>query len=164
MKTANNNTAAAPCKLTAAEVAAAVAVYNAKNAAVLDYLHTAENGMVYRRTVQEIPAALCVQSADSQTGEKVIRLKAEKVHRFVMESPEFVCAVAELDNIRAEFPAVKNYGDAIEYFYRRTYENATTWRKDSTPFYVAGDIVINGAQVQIKFGGARLAAYRLLTE
>lgn len=153
---------AEPVKLTAAEVTAAVDYYNAHNAAALDYLHTADGGNVYRRAVASIPRALCVQSVDSETGAKVIRLKADKVHKFVMEAPEFVCTVAELDSIRAEFTAVKNYGDAIEYWYKREHCGATTWVKDSTPFWVAGDIRLNGVEVQLKYGGARLAAYSCL--
>ena len=153
---------AEPVKLTAAEVTAAVDYYNAHNAAAFDYLHTIDGGKVFRRIVTAIPRALCVQSVDSETGAKVIRMKADKVHKFVMEAPEYVCEAAELDAIRAQFPAVKNYGDAVEHWYKREHCGATTWVKDSTKFWVAGDIRLDGVEVQIKFGGARLAAYSCL--
>ena len=37
-----------------------------------------------------------------------------------------------------------------------------TWVKDSVPFNVAGDITLNGEQVQIKFDGAELTNERIL--
>lgn len=37
-----------------------------------------------------------------------------------------------------------------------------TWVKDSVPFNVAGDITLNGQQVQIKFDGAELTNEKLL--
>ena len=37
-----------------------------------------------------------------------------------------------------------------------------TWVKDSVPFNVAGDIVLNGEQVQIKFDGAELTNEKIL--
>ena len=38
------------------------------------------------------------------------------------------------------------------------------WVKDSVPFNVAGDIVLNGENVQIKFDGAEITNERLLTK
>ena len=37
-----------------------------------------------------------------------------------------------------------------------------TWVKESVPFNVAGDIVLNGEQVQIKFDGAELTNEKIL--
>lgn len=37
-----------------------------------------------------------------------------------------------------------------------------TWVKDSVPFNVAGDITLNGEQVQIKFDGAELTNEKML--
>ena len=36
------------------------------------------------------------------------------------------------------------------------------WKKDSVPFNVAGDIELNGQQIQIKFDGAELTNERML--
>lgn len=38
------------------------------------------------------------------------------------------------------------------------------WVKDSVPFNVAGDIILNGENVQIKFDGAEITNERLLTK
>ena len=38
------------------------------------------------------------------------------------------------------------------------------WVKDSVPFNVAGDIVLNGENIQIKFDGAEITNERLLTK
>ena len=37
-----------------------------------------------------------------------------------------------------------------------------TWVKDSIPFHVAGDITLNGQEVQIKFDGAELTNEKML--
>ena len=39
---------------------------------------------------------------------------------------------------------------------------AETWVKDSVPFNVAGDIRVNGIEIQIKFDGAELTNERIL--
>jgi len=39
---------------------------------------------------------------------------------------------------------------------------AETWVKDSVPFWVAGDITVNGEQVQVKLDGAELTNERTL--
>lgn len=50
---------------------------------------------------------------------------------------------------------MKNKGEALEAILKRQYLNEE-WVKDDTPFWVAGDMVINGKQVQVKFNGAEL--------
>ena len=42
--------------------------------------------------------------------------------------------------------------------------NSQIWKKDSTPFNVAGDIEIAGKQVQIKFDGAELTNEKILAQ
>ena len=39
---------------------------------------------------------------------------------------------------------------------------AETWVKDSVPFWVAGDITVNGEQVQVKLDGAELTNEKIL--
>lgn len=49
-----------------------------------------------------------------------------------------------------------NNGEHFEHYIHEI--NGKTWVKDSIPFYVAGDIELNGKQVQIKFDGATLVS------
>ena len=54
-----------------------------------------------------------------------------------------------------------NKGERFERIITETL-TSETWVKDSTPFNVAGDITLNGEQVQIKFDGAELTNERTL--
>ena len=38
-----------------------------------------------------------------------------------------------------------------------------TWVKDSVPFWVAGDLRVNGEEIQVKFDGAELTNERILS-
>lgn len=48
-----------------------------------------------------------------------------------------------------------NKGEALEAVLTERYTDGE-WKKDSVPFWVAGDIEIEGKQVQVKFNGAEL--------
>jgi hypothetical protein len=54
-----------------------------------------------------------------------------------------------------------NKGERFERIVTETL-TGETWVKDSVPFNVAGDITLNGEQVQIKFDGAELTNERTL--
>ena len=54
-----------------------------------------------------------------------------------------------------------NKGERFERIITETL-TGETWVKDSIPFNVAGDITLNGEQVQIKFDGAELTNERTL--
>jgi hypothetical protein len=49
----------------------------------------------------------------------------------------------------------KNKGTALEDLLKVQIPEAT-WSKDSTPFWVAGDMQLNGKEIQIKLNGAEL--------
>lgn len=48
-----------------------------------------------------------------------------------------------------------NKGEALEEVLKARF-TGEVWQKDDTPFWVAGDMVIDGKQVQVKFNGAEL--------
>ena len=54
-----------------------------------------------------------------------------------------------------------NKGECFEKVITETLTNET-WVKDSVPFNVAGDITLNGEEVQIKFDGAELTNEKML--
>ena len=54
-----------------------------------------------------------------------------------------------------------NKGECFEKVITETL-TGETWVKDSVPFNVAGDITLNGEQVQIKFDGAELTNEKML--
>lgn len=49
----------------------------------------------------------------------------------------------------------KNHGNALEAILLNDYCNEE-WKQNDTPFWIAGDMVIEGKQVQVKFNGAEL--------
>ena len=55
-----------------------------------------------------------------------------------------------------------NKGERFERIITETL-TGETWVKDSVPFNVAGDITLNGEEVQIKFDGAELTNEKMLT-
>ena len=83
-----------------------------------------------------------------------------KGHKFVLR------VKASAEQCRALIPSaillgpesllrMPNKGEALEAVLTERY-TGSEWKKDSVPFWVAGDIVIEGKQVQVKFNGAEL--------
>ena len=57
---------------------------------------------------------------------------------------------------------VKNAGDGLEQLLSERFGDGTWTKHDSTPFYVAGDIRINGKEVQVKRNDATLTSEQFL--
>lgn len=55
---------------------------------------------------------------------------------------------------------MKNRGEALEAILLKEY-CGQEWTKNDTPFWVAGDMVIDGKQVQVKFNSAELTNERV---
>lgn len=55
----------------------------------------------------------------------------------------------------------KNKGHSFEKYVTENVAH-TTWTADSIPFYVQGDVEINGVQIQVKFEGAEITNERTL--
>lgn len=81
---------------------------------------------------------------------------------------------ARADEMRALIPSaillgsenlldcVKNNGDALEKILSERFGDGTWEKHDSGKFFLAGDLVINGKQVQVKFNSAELTNERIL--
>lgn len=57
---------------------------------------------------------------------------------------------------------LKNNGDALEWILAEEFTDTTWTKHDSTEFFLAGDLTINGKQVQVKFNGATLTDEKVL--
>lgn len=57
---------------------------------------------------------------------------------------------------------MKNAGDGLEQILSERFGDGTWIKHDSTPFDVAGDIRINGKEVQVKFNSATLTSEQYL--
>ena len=81
---------------------------------------------------------------------------------------------ARVDELRALIPAaillgsedllkrLKNKGDSLEWILSEMFGDGKWKHHDSTEFSVAGDLVIRGKQVQVKFNGATLTDEKVL--
>lgn len=112
-------------------------------------------GFVYNRglyfiTMDEIkPRFLSIEQASRNQGEN-LRLRLKKAHResLMKKSPIYLGSADCLNSDNY------NKGEIFEKLVTEYY--GQTWTKDTVPFYVAGDININGQEVQIKLDSATL--------
>lgn len=108
------------------------------------------NHGLYFITMDEIkPRFLSVEHASRNQGEN-LRLRLKKAHResLMKKSPVYLGSADYLDNDNY------NKGEIFEKLVTEYY--GQTWKKDTVPFYVAGDINIDGQKVQIKLDSATL--------
>lgn len=86
-----------------------------------------------------------------------VKLTASDRKGLVMGGKAVLIGSADLLNTADKY----NKGERFERIITETL-TGETWVKDSVPFNVAGDITLNGEQVQIKFDGAELTNERML--
>lgn len=108
------------------------------------------NHGLYFITMDEIkPRFLNIEHASRNQGEN-LRLRLKKAHResLMKKSPVYLGSADCLNSNNY------NKGEIFEKLVTEYY--GQTWKKDTVPFYVAGDININGQEVQIKLDSATL--------
>lgn len=119
------------------------------------------HGVVYY--VQLDFAGLCGLLKDDRASSKRggtlklrVRVTAEQAIHFIYngEAKE-LCKVEELDDGKY------NKGENFERIITETL-TSELWVKDSVPFYVKGDINVNGEEIQIKLDGAELTNEKTL--
>jgi hypothetical protein len=86
-----------------------------------------------------------------------VKLTASDRKGLVMGGKAVLIGSAELLNTTDKY----NKGERFERIITETL-TGETWVKDSVPFNVAGDITLNGEEVQIKFDGAELTNEKTL--
>lgn len=88
-----------------------------------------------------------------------VRVSAEQAINFIHSGKAVeLCKVEEL-----EANAKYNKGENFERIITETL-TSELWVKDSVPFYVKGDINVNGEEIQIKLDGAELTNEKTLTK
>lgn len=105
---------------------------------------------LYFVAVEEIaPRLLTVEQASRNQGENLrLRLKKKYKEQLMKKNP--VC-LGSADMLTAE---KYNKGEIFEKLVTEYY--GQEWEKDTVPFWVQGDIQLNGAEVQIKLDAATL--------
>ncbi len=134
--------------------------YNARSASHVYALGFVRGGNLYavKLSFAELSRFFKLDRASSKRGGFAkIRIKLSSADRAELSE------TAEL--IGAESLLVKDTAhNKGENFERELTERWTseTWVKDSVPFYVAGDIRVDGVEVQVKLDGAELTNEKLL--
>lgn len=119
------------------------------------------NGLVYGAKLDKIPRRyIKIQKECSKAGGGYglyINVKSMKARKELMKKAVLVCSVADLEN------DTYNKGVMFEKF---IYEmNGQEFRgKDNVPFYMSGDITLDGKEVQIKYLHARICYDKTLTK
>lgn len=134
--------------------------YNAKSAAhvyALGFCH-AHNLYAAKLCFEELAKYFKLDRASSKKGGYAkIRIKLSAKDRAALS------AAAELlgpEELLTKDPA-HNKGENLERELTERWTDAS-WVKDSVPFWVAGDIRVNGVEIQIKLDGAELTNERTL--
>lgn len=136
-------------------------IYNANSGAAYYRFGTRSGDNIYYRDTPKgwhIPVSWARKTVSSTKKGKLVKFNLQEtaVHNYVMEAPTFFCTVAELEATGLQ------PGEAFEFIHQQRYEGATKWVKNSTSFWVAGDVTIHGDSVQLKFRGAQLATVQTL--
>ena len=97
------------------------------------------------------------RAATSHGGFRKIRIKANSADLKALLPKALLIGSADLLN-----DPHWNKGEMFEKIVVEMF-TANKWTKDSTPFFLAGDAVINGENVQIKLNGAELTNEKILT-
>lgn len=112
------------------------------------------NHMLY--VVKDIPFETLARFFKKDTastkkgGFKKIRIRAN------VDQLATLLPIATLLGPESLLECVKNNGDALEKILSEMFGDGTWHKHDSSKFWLGGDLVINGKQIQVKFNGAEL--------
>ena len=138
-----------------------IARYNAIAAATAYIIGVVLDGLLYYTMSAHIADEFLKldRMSSKRGGWAKIRVKLTASDRkgLVMGGKAVLIGSADLLNTADKY----NKGERFERIITETL-TGETWVKDSVPFNVAGDITLNGEQVQIKFDGAELTNERTL--
>lgn len=127
--------------------------YKATTAAAAYIIGFLMNNKVYTIYLKDLPEWLIGEDRESSShgGARKLRIRMNAIarHRLMNMGAAYIGTAADILASR------KNKGEAFEQWIT---ENAgQEWHKDSVPYYIDGDITINGTKYQIKFESASLA-------
>lgn len=127
--------------------------YNATSAAHAYIIGFLMNNAVYEIILNALPDWLVAMDRESTShgGARKLRIHLNAVNkaRLMNAGAAYIGTVDEILTSR------KNKGEAFEKYI--TERAGQEWHKDSTPYFIDGDITIGNTKYQIKFGNASLA-------
>ena len=115
---------------------------------------------LYSMDFDELPVELLKLDYDSKTKRPKIRIRFKKAdkEKFLASGK---CVHEGSENL-LEYDDKYTNGHHYEHYITEKYTQ-TKWEYDNIPFYVQGDINLDGKEVQIKFDSAELTNERCLT-
>lgn len=132
---------------------------SASHTYALGFTH-AKKLFVIKLTLEELSKYCKLDRASSSKGGFAkVRIKLHKEDRASLASKAEEIGNAEL---LTEDPK-HNKGENLEKILTERW-TGRVWKKDSTPFCIAGDITVNGEQIQIKLDCAELTNEKILTK
>ena len=121
--------------------------YSVADSYILGFIY---EKMLYMIEVDEImPRFLNVEEASRNQGEN-LRLRLKKAYRTQLMKKSPIC-LGSADCLIAE---KYNKGEIFEKIVTEYY--GQTWKKDTVPFYMDGDLTVDGKKIQIKLDSATL--------
>ena len=110
--------------------------------------------LVYRLTLTELPDWMFKDDREgaSRGGALKLRFNPTKNDKYVMVHTMGAEVVGTVDEV---LTGRKNKGEAWEKYL--TEKAGQTWKKDSIPYYLDGDLTVDGVKYQIKFESASFA-------
>ena len=138
-----------------------IARYNALAVATAYIVGFILNGMLYYTMSEHIADSFLKfdRMSSKRGGWAKIRVKLSSADRKALVACGKAIMIGSADLLDTEDKY--NKGERFERIITETL-TGETWVKDSIPFNVAGDITLNGEEVQIKFDGAELTNERTL--
>jgi len=133
--------------------------YNAHSAADAYVLGFAFHGELFAIELPELPdAVLKLDHASSKRGGQAkIRVRVAKAEKLALIAMG-AAVIGKVEDLEAD--PHYNRGENFERIV--TELNGQRWTKDSVPFWVAGDLSLNGRELQIKLDGAELTNEKTL--
>ena len=129
--------------------------YRAKTASTENILGFTHKGMVYAVHVKKIYPRYLKEDKASRGQGKSLRLNIVKeVKQSLLKTAFIVGTVKELTE--NGYNRGENFERLIYRYYKRE------WKKDNTKFTIAGDIQIDGKEIQIKFHRATITNEKTL--
>lgn len=134
--------------------------YEMTSAAVAYIIGFILNGKVYEIVLESLPTWLVGLDRESSSHggylKLRIRMTAKAKARLLNAGAAYIGTVDEVLTGR------KNKGEAFEKFV--TERAGQVWHKDSIPYFIDGDLTVNGKKYQVKFESASLANERTIAE
>ena len=128
-------------------------VYEDTTAAVWTLLVFQLAGRAYAARINAITADMVTLDRESSQNGGATKLRFKLTNRQKVALIE--AGAEEVGDIADILSLQKNKGNAVECWATRRYMGIE-WVKDSIPYYMQGDIQVNGEEVQVKFENASL--------